>query len=69
MLWDSGVAISKGSKCCDLVNASYLWWADRAYNAFTISQHLRPFEIPTPVLWDFVLWDSVQDSGLDCLAG
>ena len=44
-----GVGISKGRKCCDLVNASYLWLTDRACDAFTRSQHLLPFEIPTPV--------------------
>ena len=49
MHFASGVGISKGRKCCDLVNASYLWLTDR-YDAFTRSQHLRPFEIPTPGL-------------------
>ena len=49
-IYCSGVGISKGRKCCDLVNALYLWLADRAYDAFTRSQHLLPFEIPTPGL-------------------
>ena len=45
-----GVGISKGRKCCDLVNASYALSVNHRYDAFTRSQHLRPFEIPTPDL-------------------
>ena len=45
-----GVGISKGRKCYDLVNASYLWLVDRTYDAFTSLQHLRPFEIQAPGL-------------------
>ena len=44
------MGISKGRKCYDLVNASYLWLVDRTYYAFTSSEHLRPFEIQAPVL-------------------
>ena len=38
----------KGSKCCDLVNAPQALSVNHRYDAFTRSQHLRPFEIPTP---------------------
>ena len=44
----SVVGISRGRKCCDLVNASYLWLADRTNDAFTRSPHLRLLDIPTP---------------------
>ena len=33
----AGVVISKARKCYDLVNASYLWLVDRAYDAITRS--------------------------------
>ena len=47
-----GVGISKGRKCCDLVNTSYLWLADRAYDAFTRSQQLQRFEMVNSTVTD-----------------
>ena len=47
-IYETRVGISKGRRCCDLVNASYLLLVYRAYDAFARSQHLRSFEIPTP---------------------
>ena len=51
---NSGVGISKSRKCCDLINA-YLWLADRAFDAFTRSQHfttLRDIHPRTPNIYN-----------------
>ena len=46
----AGVGISKGRKSTYLVHASYLWLADRAYDAFTRSQHLDPSRYPPQII-------------------
>ena len=45
MSFASGVGISKGRKCCDLVYASYLWLTDRAYDRNTYDPSRYPPQV------------------------